>query len=619
MSDSGTDTVGKILDGLVKAGEHDAKAWLKEGDDISRYTTSNDYDFLYQEFPGETSFKARVNKAAEFQQTLGPYLYPQMPDASFTSEPWADPWAVKRHRVEEQYVDHAARAGALGTHMKRTVAHALLYGRAPLWTGYNQRKRLVQSVSDITANMLLDPDAKVEEEINWQGRVRIKPRWEVLQLFPDQKALIERLPAYTAPERARSAQGDRASELVKYQELWLGVGVGNYAPSLAAAEADTIAAPTARQKYCVADGHVLKQGDWEIPFFLIDEWPGTPLDLLEKPGCLYPYQPMEPGVGHLRAMNWLYTTFIAKYTFMSRTPFARMTINGQKVELDQLHKILHGEQIDIVNVVVNGNEDIADINKLFQRIDWGDPVPGFERIWSLCESQFERSTGLTEVLSTGQTPSQIRSATAANLIESRSKNRVDAMREATMKFLERIFRKTVFAARFLEGSEEIGQLFGPEAGALWGELAHPDQVAQETQLRGQVGQQMASIGMPPEQIDQQLGPPQFVNMEQWLTEADRTIDAGSMRRLDLDAQAENLNVAMTQFAPAAANIPGGQGFIAALAAEFTKINRLSPELRAAAQSMVQMANAPPPPPGPPPALPPNAGPTGGQPQVPVAA
>src|SRR6185369_14409946 len=81
--------VGKVLKRLTEAATNDRKEWLKQGDDINRYTTSADYDFEYQSFPGETSFKARVNKAAEFQQTLGPYLYPQNPDASVNSESWA--------------------------------------------------------------------------------------------------------------------------------------------------------------------------------------------------------------------------------------------------------------------------------------------------------------------------------------------------------------------------------------------------------------------------------------------------------------------------------------------------------------------------------------------------
>jgi hypothetical protein len=182
------------------------------------------------------------------------------------------------------------------------------------------------------------------------------------------------------------------------------------------------------------------------------------------------------------------------------------------------------------------------------------------------------------------------------------------------------------------GSQDIAKLFGPQTDKLWGELGSPETVAQEQQMRQQtsqmIGQQMQMMGAPPDQIgqmvDEQLGPPQFVSMEDWLTEADRTIDSGSMRRMDIDAQMQNLNVAMNQLGPAVVNMPGGAEFIGALAAEFTKLNRFSPELQAAAANIItsiKMAQMMPPPgmppqgpqQGPSQPKPPQSGPTGGAP------
>jgi hypothetical protein len=341
------------------------------------------------------------------------------------------------------------------------------------------------------------------------------------------------------------------------------------------------------------------------------------------PGSLYPKQPMEPGMGHLRALNELYTRFIAKSRLMSRTPFARMTINGQSIEADQMHKILRGEDMDILNVVINGvDADSADVNKYFQRIDWGDPVPGFDRAWQLISGEFEKSTGLAEILYSGQTGSQIRTAAAANLMETNSKTRIEAMREVTVKFMSRLFRKTLFAARFLHDQEDIAGLFGPQAAATWGVLGPPEAVAQEQQMRAQITQNLAAQGAPPEQAEQILGPPQFVSMATWINEADRTIDSGSMRRMDHDAQLNNLNVGLNQLGPAVVNMPGGGKFVAGLAAEYSKLNRFSPELQALAANMMveidmaqQMAMAAPVQSGPTPEGGPSSGPSGGTPTV----
>jgi len=616
-------SIGKTLKRLIEAGGKDAEAWLKQGDEIDRYSTSDDYSFVYEEFDPELTFKARVNKASEFRQIVGPYLYQNNPDAVVTSEEWADKWQMARHKVEEMYADYAARVGKLDVHMRRCVDHALTYGRGPMVCGFNAKKGIVQHISDVVHNIVNDPDARNMEEMNWQARRRIKPRWEVAQRYPESKSIIDRLPVYAANTKDKKERhSDPASELVCYHEIWMGVGVNNYDPSLEAVGSDLLGDVTSKKKFCIADGKILHAGDWEIPFFHIDEWPITYLDLLEKPGCTLPVQPMEPGMGHLRAMNYLYTLFIAKYRLMSRTPFARVTHNGNAIPLEELHKLIKGEHIDILNVVTNGGDDVADINKLFQRIDWGDPVPGFERAWQLCEREFEKSTGLAEILYSGQTSTQLRTAAAAQLIENNSKTRIDAMREVVVKFLGALTRKTLFAARYLHGSDDIGKLFGPQAAASWGELGPPEMVAQEQQARAALTQQAAQVGMPPEQAEDMLGPPQFVAMEQWIQEADRAVDAGSMRRIDHDAQLNNLNVALNQLGPAVVNMPGGGEFVAELAAEFAKINRFSPELQQAARNIaVQIRNAqamqmmPPTQSAPNPAAGPNAGPMGGAPTV----
>jgi len=610
--------VGKTIQRLIDSARMDAAEWMKQGDEIEKYTTSNDYAFLYQEFDADQSFKARVNKASEFCQIFGAFLYPHNPDATVNSMAWADQWARQRHQVEEQYADYSARHGDMAKHMRRCVDHSLLFGRGVLWSGFAPKKGIVTDVFDRSDHLSVDPDARSYEEQNWQARKRIKPRWELCQRYPESAAIIERLPVYSKPASNKKDKTDADGDLVCYYDVWMGVGASNYMKSAEIVEADKLDT-SAKKKYCIADGHILHEGPWEIPFFMIDEWPGSYLDLIERPGCLYPMQPMEPGMGHLRAMNHAYTLFIAKWRLMCRTPFAAMQINGQGLENDALYKILRGEHLDIFQFKVNG-DDNPDLGKYFQRIDWGDPVPGFERYYGLLASEFEKSTGLAEVLYAGQTSTQLRSAKAAELVEQNSRTRSDSMRESVTDFMERIFRKRLFAARFLHGSEDIAALFGPQAGAVWGELAGPEVIAQEQMARQQLTQQAAQMGVPPEQVDQALGPPQFVDIEQWIHEADRTIDAGSMRRMDIDAQVANLNVALNQLGPAVVNMPGGGEFVSAVAAEFAKINRFSPALVAAAENIAtqiqmqqQMQLAQPTQTAPTPGAGPQTGPEGGTP------
>jgi aspartokinase-like uncharacterized kinase len=97
------------------------------------------------------------------------------------------------------------------------------------------------------------------------------------------------------------------------------------------------------------------------------------------------------------------------------------------------------------------------------------------------------------------------------------------------------------------------------------------------------------------------------------------VDGGSLRRIDHDAQVQNLNVALNQLGPAVVNMPGGGEFISAVATEFAKLNRFSPELQAAAaniavqiQNMQAMQMAAPTQTAPNPESGPQTGPTGGE-------
>lgn len=633
-ADPQLEIIGRTIKHRLDAGCAFMREWLKQGDEINLYTTSNDYSTMeWQVERAEKAYCARVNKASEFVQIVLPYIYPQRPDCSIVPAAWADEWARKRMEVEEQYADYAARVGDLDSHIKRTASHALIFGRGVLWGGYDQKLKVAKHVFGEARDCIEDPDAKLPEERDWQGRRRVKPRWRLMQMYPDSAAVIDKLPAYAAPQdkskpgKDRQTQAnDRSSDLVEYYEFYTGVGVSNFIPSAELVQGDKIDT-NAKEFFCIADGKVLHRGPWPVPLFLINEWPGASLDLIENPGCLLPKQPMEPGMGHLRWMNIMYTQFAARWEQFTKNIFANIKTNGTGVETNKAFRIFRApdSNAEVVELSVNGPDaQDADIRKYLQHITLGDPVPGFERAWALAAGEFEKSVGLYDVNYAGETKTQIRNAAAAQLITSNSKSRMDEFRETTVKYLERISRRNLFIARFLETGEDIAPILGEEAGALWGQLGDEAAVQQEQQARQMLLQEAAQMGVPPEQAEPMLGPPQFIDMDRWIREAERSIDAGSMRRLDQDAQQQSINVALNQLAPSVIALPGGGELVAALAIEWAKLNRM-PGMEAAAQSMMmqvrqqaalmqQAAMAPPVPTSEPAEKPPKSGPAGGTPQ-----
>lgn len=646
--------VAKLLKRLIEAAKAARKPFIEVRDEIKQYAYDKDFQFLYQDADQELFFKAKIAKAAEFLEIMGSALYPTNPKVLVETAEYATPGQRSRHEVETKYGDHCFRHGDMQTHGTRLVYEALLGGRGVIWTGYNGRKGCVQSVFDTVDNLFLDPDAKNREEINWVGRRRIKPRWTLSGMHPGKKDAILRLEKFSdKPSDSRDVQGyEPASELVEYYEIYSLVPLRNYAPSFGN-DADLLPVlGDGPMKYTFSDQLLIAAEPWEIPWFEDDAWPCDWYDPLEKPGSLWPSAPLEASLGHIKALNWIYTLYLSKMRVTTRTPLVVMSQNGQGLKDDQIVKIIKGKDMEIVKVTVNGNT--LKLSDLIQQFKFDTGVEEFERFAAIVGQAFEKASGLYEVLYSGSTPTQIRNAATANMIQNSSQSRVANMQSRMEQFMGRLARRTLFAGRFIEKPEDIAKMFGPEAAATWGTLAPPEMVAQEVQMREQTKQIMVQNltmqnSMPvqtptgpvpappadPKIIDQMatdmLGPEQLISMESWINEAGRTIVAGSMRPLSPQQQVDNLNIALNQLAPAVATLPGGIGLIAAITAEFAKVNQYSRDFQDAAKhfkeqaqqvsdNQVNMALAPPPPPAPPgtegtPEKGPKAGPQGGNPMV----
>jgi hypothetical protein len=520
------------------------------------------------------------------------------------------------------------REGGLDKHMRRAVAHGLVFGRMPLWFGWNATKGIPQAVFDESKDLTIDPDARTPEEVTWVCRRRVKPRYQLKQMYPDQEQVIAGLTACETPSAGadKRESSDPATEPVAYYEWYLSRGLYHYSGKVSPDEAEDGQPIDQPVKFVEAEGKVLYEGPWECPYFRDGLWPVVWIDLFEWPGRMWPRAPMEPGLGHLKALNWIYTLYLSKMRFTTRTPLAVMTYNGQGVSDEDLLKYLSGSDLEVLKITINGNEQL-DIGKIVQQLKLDSGVDDLERFVGLVGKEFENATGLGELLRTGQTNTQIRSTGIADMMERAARGRVDEMKRVVERGLTDILRHLLFLARFIMTPEEVSRLLGPEAGQVWGMLAPAEEVQAELEQRQMQIQMMAQPqmdpmtgmqmpGMTPEQADEQLGPPQLVDFDLWMRESDREVEGGSMRRADPQLQAENINIMLNQVAPSIAGLPGGPEMVAAILVEFAKINRMSPELRAAAQAyqntaaqaaqMMQMQQMAPP------ATPPAAGPAGGE-------
>jgi hypothetical protein len=621
------DSQNRILARLKSASEESRKAFMKDGKELESFGfTDKPYAELYRQFEEELDdelwFKAQVNRVSEFTDVVGPYLYPENPVVTVGSQPWATYWQAQRHKIEEQYIDYSLREGDMVAHARKWICQACIYGRGCLRIGFNAQKNVAQAVFIDINDVLYDPDARSIDEVNWVAIREYKPRWQLASQYPDKADEISGMESSTVCQTSEK-QGQTSSQLIEVWSFYFNVGIGRYDEDATAAAGQVDDTP---MKYVYAGDCTLEAGQWEIPFYEDGMMPVIPLDLRPRPGRLYPQSPIKPGLGHLKALNYLYTFYVTRARVTANTTLVAMDTNGNTVDIDELTKVMQSKDLGIIRVKTNGNE--YKIQDLIQQFNVDSKVDEFMKWMEIIGREFEKATGLNEILYAGDTRTQPRSATEVDFKEKQSRNRIDDMKRNVENGMRMTVRALSFAGRWLQPSADIAELFGKQAGATWGELADDAQVQQEEEVRAQIGQQMmqqnqmqiqqytqmtsrippGAMGpgmMPPppepltiEKVEQQLGPLQFVSLKQWVHEADRTLEPGSMRRLDFDAQVDNLNVALNQLSPAVATLPGGALFVAAIAKEFTKLHRFSPDLQAAAQEFYNTVQNPPmPPPG----------------------
>jgi len=605
MDDATTENLGSRLRQVMDAGKNVRKEFLETGKEINQYAYDAKFAFMYQDWDDADTFafRAKISKAAEYIEVVGPYLYQNNPVYNVTPKSFAYKECIARNRWEAEYLDWAAKEQDLYTQCTRSINEGLTYGRGVVWTGYDIRKKCVSHSFDSVKNLIIDPDAQNMADANIKFRIRIKPRYELMQMFPEKEAFIRDLPKATDLPSHLMLGSNPVSDLIQYVEAYARVGVSRWLPPSAQTVDDS---PT--KITMTMDGKIIAQGPWEIPFWRDDMWPCEELDFRELPGQIWPAAPLQPALCWIKALNYITTLYVRKTIVTTRTPLIVMERNGSGFEKDQLQKLVNGGQIETLKLTVNGSEGFK-LDDFITQFKWDSGVADLDRYLAIMTKNFEDASGLTQFLATGQSETQSRTAEDVKNKDQKSQTRINHMKVQVEKWTSKLGRKARMVARYLETPEDIAKIFGPQAGQEWGYLASPEEVAQQREMQQQaeqmneqnavLGQQMAAMGQPIPP-PQPIPPVQAVDFDQWLLESDVDIESGSMRRIDRDQQIDASNTAMNQAFPALMQV--GQTVPALhILKSWAKLNDMPRETQEAIDQAITQAAAmpPPPPPGPP--------------------
>ena len=558
--------LGRICRDLVRASQDRMQKWRKEGDEVMRYFHAKDYRFRYESIGGEMSFQSGVSKTWEAFAVLVPFLNPPNPTREIEARIHAPDSVLPRLQVVERYLNHTVQETHFYQQSRRAMLDMLGYGRGIMLTGTHPRTGLITSMYDSTLNFFEDPNALVEEDILWQCRQRILPRFEAQRLYPKAKEVISRLP------KAATRFGDQGDErlspdnsidMVKLYELWMVTGAHQFrggaellrilrrSQAIEATDEEgrgsQVAVDNTPLKYVVSeDGQLIDVGPWEIPWYQDNLWPIEKVTAYDRGSVLEPVSPLVPALPYQRALDWIVGLTMGRFRVTSRLLMAIKKQKGRGPDAQALQRWLMGADMEAIEVEFPGPE-MGRLKDYFETFKWDNgwltEVSGF---MELMERKFEEASGINRFLQFGEGRTQDRSARATQLREQTVFNRIDDMKEQVTEWHSKLARKEAIALQFLKNREHIQGLFGEQAAQDFGYLAEPEQRDPQFWLR-----LFMEAGQPPEEAQAAAiqRASQAYTVQDIFNEANYDVESGEGRRLDREQQIEVLRELHNQVVP----------------------------------------------------------------------
>jgi len=555
---------GDALSRMIKAGRHGANRFLDVGREAFRYGYAKDHKFDYQEWDVELSFFARVSATQQFIQTIGAYLYRQNPIWRVGAKKFANERASMRAPVYQEYLNYVTGEDHLYTEMRACLNDAMTYGRGCLWHGVHPTKTgVITTTHDSVENLIVDPSVTCFRDAGWVARRRRMPKWELATKYPRHKKAILRLPSVpklgdTQSEWEDEGYDDLGTGLVEVHEVYMKDSLANYRGGIKLSGENAQGEDGPRKYVVTSTDKVLYSGPWETPYHLDDEWPVTILDFHEHPTEPWPVSPLQAGLCWQRALNLIATMIVVKHRFTARNLYALLDTYGVDVDQEDMEQILaSAKTVEVLKVKVKGLMEqgkLPDVSHLIQRLDTSGNMQDDINVYQFAYEQFQKHTGLYEVLHAGNTGRQMRSAQEAVMKEKFATNRIEDMASRVEEFMSRLGRKAMFTALFWMGPEEIEPILGPEAAMAWGSLMSPEELNPEFQMQQILEELPPDAQENPMVMEAVAAQAQEIvdsgySIEQVVRETDVGIEGGSLRRRTPEQEAEAAIEANNQLVP----------------------------------------------------------------------
>lgn len=587
---------GKTLARLISSAKAARSDFDKTADTIAKYDKGGP-DEMYQNWDTCLSFKSKVFKTQQYKREVGSRLYKDNPQFNVTPKRMDVSLSIERTKLIQTYLNEVVKENSFFRNARSCINHALSHGLGVMWFGVHPDKGgVVTAIADSPRNLLIDPDAKTEDQIKWIGRKRQRPRYALVQELPSKREAIFNLPGMSKRSDVDyNGNGGHGAELIEYYEIYSTVGIHHYRGGVdySSLKGQTKFRDIPKKYIVTENGIILDESDWEVPYHLDGSWPCEWLYFYEDENSIWPCSPLEPGIGFMEAYNWVATLLVAKFQWSSKTVIAMLKANGVSLDDDQIRKVTDpdGSLLEVLEIAAAHTGGDENISKYIKQLDFTTDIDEGLALLQHIDREFSMATGLYEFLYNGQAQVQDRSAAATHARQQNSETRIYDMQTRIEEFGSRVGRKMAMTARYLLDPSDVEPMLGKEQAQLWGNLFTQEQLTEDYWAR-----RYMSVGMPPMDAMElasntiQGG----TTLEQWIYEVDYQVEPGSTARKTPEREAEALDKSTNTVLPTLLQMGATQSAFAILKAMGTNLglplevmSTMQQELQQISESMQQ--------------------------------
>lgn len=388
---------------------------------------------------------------------------------------------------------------------RRAINDAIVKGMGLLWIEIyqppNSTIRYPRSVYMSCDDLVKDPDARYQEDVQWIARRCVHPVNLVEEKYGYKPGTLRANMASLKSQQSKRTRQDlkngrrdsKSFDLIEYWEIYSKNGFGQHLKENKKKDSPPDLDLSVFGKYCYlavcedlpfplnVPPNLTERRDademaaaaaWPIPFWEDDGcnngWPCVELGFYEAPDHIWPIPLIKPAIGEIRFVNWC-MSFLADRTAASCKTY--MAVVKQAAE--EIKQQLTGQ---------NGPFSLVELSNLTGKsikevISFLDAPKFDESIWTMVAQVMElidKRTGLTELVY-GLSGRQMRSAEEARVKNENTTIRPDEMASKVEDWLSDCAMKEIEAAIWAMEYEDYEPVFGKVAARVFAQNVYqPD-------------------------------------------------------------------------------------------------------------------------------------------------